>query len=99
MIAFIAGTLTSLHLHVLPDGRVVVHSHAQPESDSGTRHNHTDQEYKFFAALSQLTGKATETHYVAFECGNDGLHYAVVDQPVTYGEYWLPIRPARAPPR
>lgn len=58
---FSAVSLISLHLHFLPDGRVVAHSHSH--SDTGNRtggdHDHTQQEYTVIGAVAHFLSKFT----------------------------------------
>ncbi|MFH1688278.1 MAG: hypothetical protein ABIE70_12255 [bacterium] len=53
--AFNAAFYTGLHLHVLPDGRTVVHSHPVNRNEEGeNRHQHSEQEYVVLASLAKL---------------------------------------------
>ena len=61
---FVTANVTGLHLHVLPDGRVVVHSHpVDRDGEGGSRHRHTEHEYAVLSAL----GKPLQVH--SFETG------------------------------
>jgi hypothetical protein len=53
---FVLVSATSLHYHVLPDGRLVVHSHpVDGPSEGGGRHDHTPGEYILVkAAVSSI---------------------------------------------
>jgi len=52
---FIAASVICLHLHVLPDGRVVVHSHPlHKDEDNGSKHQHTAHQYAILTALGNL---------------------------------------------
>ena len=64
---FMAATLLSMHVHVLPDGRMITHSHAVPESGSEGSHTHTDQDYQFIGAINQTISKVTLTYDIALE--------------------------------
>lgn len=47
-----AACVLGLHLHVLPDGRPVVHSHpVDPGSKEGNRHQHSAHERAIIAGL------------------------------------------------
>jgi len=54
IVIFITASVLGLHLHVLPDGRVVVHSHPVDGGDEGrSRHQHTEHEYAVLSALGR----------------------------------------------
>lgn len=55
----VAGTV-ALHLHVLPDGRIVVHNHTSRD-DAGSKrgHSHTDRDYQFISHITSLLTKST----------------------------------------
>ncbi len=55
--AFQVALFSSLHLHVLTDGRVTVHSHAVPDTRSGESHQHSAKELPFLQALNRLLDK------------------------------------------
>lgn len=55
IISFKATSLITLHSHVLPDGRIIAHSHPLPgSSDHEERHKHTSWEYIIFDAVGHL---------------------------------------------
>ena len=58
---FSAASLVSLHLHILPDGRVVVHSHSHSDTGNktGRHHNHTQREYTVLSAVNHALSKFT----------------------------------------
>lgn len=61
---FDTAYVLGLHLHVLPDGRVVAHSHPVDRSEeSGSQHQHTKQDY----AVLSVFGRLLEVH--AFAAG------------------------------
>nr|MBN2277282.1 hypothetical protein [candidate division Zixibacteria bacterium] len=45
---------SNLHLHTLPDGRIIVHSHAYPDHNSNGRHNHSHQEFTLYQTLAHI---------------------------------------------
>ena len=52
---FRTAIFLTLHVHVLPDGRVVVHSHpVDKEEEQKSHHEHTDSEYALLTALGHL---------------------------------------------
>lgn len=51
---FSAASLFSLHLHVLPGGRVVIHSHPLPDDNDEHSHNHSQQEYVALEAATRI---------------------------------------------
>lgn len=52
---FNTAYVSSFHLHVLPNGRVVVHSHpVDGDEENGSRHQHTGHEYVILSALGSL---------------------------------------------
>ena len=60
LVGYMAAAITSLHLHVLPDGRIFVHSHAtENTSDSNRGHSHSDKDYQFINHYSSLFKKST----------------------------------------
>ncbi len=61
---FISSNFYSIHMHVLPDGRVVVHSHPvghddAEESKDHRHHSHTKKEYIIYGIYSHALYKAT----------------------------------------
>ncbi|MEA1981828.1 MAG: hypothetical protein U9N54_12790 [candidate division Zixibacteria bacterium] len=48
----------NLHLHILPDGRTIVHSHSLPDNNSDNNHDnnhdHSQQEITFYKAFSRI---------------------------------------------
>jgi hypothetical protein len=57
LMGFSAASLLSLHIHVLPNGRVVAHSHPHSDDDSEHQHHHTAQEF----VVLQVAGRTLET--------------------------------------
>ena len=57
LIGFGGASLSTLHVHVLPDGRLVAHSHPLPDDEGGHEHGHTQQEY----VAIQAAARALET--------------------------------------
>ena len=54
-VGFIAASVICLHLHVLPDGRVVVHNHpVHKDEENGSKHQHTADQYAILTALGNL---------------------------------------------
>jgi len=53
--AFQFTYLANLHLHILPDGRVVTHSHptTHDDNDNGA-HHHSQYEYAFLNAMGKI---------------------------------------------
>jgi len=52
IIGFKATSLITLHIHILPDGRVVAHSHPLPgNQDDDSKHKHTPHEYVILNAV------------------------------------------------
>jgi len=50
-----AAYLTGLHTHLLPDGRVIVHSHHTPKTEGASgHHQHSAEEYAIFNAIGNL---------------------------------------------
>ncbi len=58
---FIGASIISMHIHILPDGRVIVHSHATESSSSGESnggsHSHTGKEYMLIHSVSRIFDK------------------------------------------
>lgn len=58
---FQAGNFNTLHVHVLSDGRVVVHSHTLPDSGpskSSRSHTHSHKDFVYVAAINKLLHKS-----------------------------------------
>ena len=51
---FSAVSLVTLHYHVLANGQVVAHSHPLPDSNQGSSHKHTRQQYAELDAAGQM---------------------------------------------
>lgn len=52
---FQTAYISNLHVHVLPDGRIVAHSHpVERDSKSGSGHQHLQYEYSYLNALGKL---------------------------------------------
>jgi len=49
----------NMHLHTLPNGRVIVHSHPAGDEGKGGRseHSHSDLEFTFLAHVGKIPGK------------------------------------------
>ena len=57
-----AGTIVSMHLHVMPDGRVIVHSHPHDDDTSNPakqHHSHDQKNYLLYGHVSTLLDKVT----------------------------------------
>ena len=53
--SFSVASVLSLHLHILPDGRAVVHSHPfKKDRGEGARHHHTDHDYAVISVLAKV---------------------------------------------
>lgn len=44
LVGFGGATLSTLHVHIMPDGRIVAHSHPLPDGDGKHEHRHSQQE-------------------------------------------------------
>ncbi len=66
-IGYQVATLSSLHLHLLPDGTIVVHSHATRHTGSSGKHQHTDNEYFTLNALTRSLDQGFELTVCDFE--------------------------------
>ena len=93
-----AAALLSMHLHVLPDGRMIVHSHAVPESDSEGSHTHTDQDYQFIGAINQTISKVTLTYVIALEIIDGSPRRHILPEFTDYIEREPPVQSGRSPP-
>lgn len=70
IVIFITANVLGLHLHVLPDGRVVVHSHPVDGGDEGkSRHQHTEHEYAVLSALR----RPLQVHSLEAGCSTVGI--------------------------
>lgn|GEM_PF-6119302 len=67
---FCTASLLSLHLHILPGGRVVAHSHPLPDNGDEHSHDHTQQEYVALGKIAQIL-EADE-----LSCGGGLLFFA-----------------------
>jgi len=51
---FVTANVHGLHVHVLPEGREVVHSHpVDGDEEGGSRHQHTEHDYAVLSALAK----------------------------------------------
>ncbi len=58
---FQVGSFHTLHVHVLSDGRVVVHSHVLPDSGSSKSsksHSHSHKDFAYVSAINKLLHKS-----------------------------------------
>jgi hypothetical protein len=55
------SAVATMHIHVLPDGRIVVHSHptTNDAGGEGESHSHSDSELSFLAQVSRLFDNST----------------------------------------
>ena len=95
---FIAVIPLSMHLHELPDGRMIVHSHAVPESDSGGNHTHSDQDYQFIGAIGNSIHKVTALCVVVFEVPKSTPQQYAGSESAGYIEHEVSIQSGRSPP-
>lgn len=62
LVGYSAAALTSLHVHILPDGRAVFHSHPSgnehSENPENKQHSHTNSEYLFINHYTSLLNNA-----------------------------------------
>ena len=54
LVGFGAACVSTLHVHALPDGRLVAHSHPMPYGEGGHKHGHSQQEYAAVQAVSKV---------------------------------------------
>jgi hypothetical protein len=57
IIGYIFSTVATMHIHELPDGRFIVHSHPyDPDTEDGgkSKHTHTRKEYTIIGILNYL---------------------------------------------
>ena len=95
---FIAVIPLSMHLHELPDGRMIVHSHASPESDSGGNHTHTDQDYQFIRAIGNSIHKMIAPCLVLFEITESTQQLFAAPESAGYIEHEVSVQLSRSPP-
>ena len=89
----------NLHMHVLPDGRIEIHSHSLPGQSSRKEHQHSQQEVTVYKAF----GKILESDAFVFDCMTD-FDLNVIDVfdnhlCSKYSEVYIPLDNERAPPR
>ena len=84
---FSAASLVSLHIHVLPDGRVVSHSHSHSDTDdrTGRDHGHNQREYTVLSAVTHFLSKIT----FAAVCTRV-LFYELYDIVIVGSDFYLP---------
>ena len=95
---FIAVIPLSMHLHELPDGRMIVHSHAVPETDSGGNHTHSDQDYQVIRAIGNSIHKMTALCVVVFEVPQSTPQRYTGSECAGYIEREVSVRSGRSPP-
>ncbi|MBD3401752.1 hypothetical protein GF420_02565 [candidate division GN15 bacterium] len=80
--AFQAASVLGLHVHVLPNGRVVVHSHPMDRDASGrSTHQHTEHDF----AVLNAVGKVLQTDFPHF-CVSTSPEFEASFQVVTSAE-------------
>jgi hypothetical protein len=95
---FIAVVPMSMHLHELPDGRMIVHSHAVPESDSGGNHTHSDQDYQVIGAIGNSIHRVTVACVVVFEVPKCTPQRYAGSESAGYIEREVSVQSGRSPP-
>ncbi len=97
ILAFLFIVYFYMHLHVLPDGRIVAHSHALPRTDpSGNSHQHTNLElfvFNQFSGMKSLLAGAVLLFIAALFLAS---FFYISTSPITQVEYAPFSR--RAPP-
>ena len=96
--SFQAVRLTTMHLHVLEDGRIVVHSHTLPNSESKDNHKHTDQDYQHFAAIGKLIINAIVTQTVTIEVKDNPFTQNSPYRSSICHDYHHSVQTGRSPP-
>ena len=95
---FIAVIPLSMHLHELPDGRMIVHSHAVPDTDSGGHHTHSDQDYQVIGAIGNSIHRVTVSCVVVFEVPQSISQRCADSEFVGYIEREVSVQSGRSPP-
>ena len=88
---FITVSVISIHLHVLPDGRIVAHSHQTDRGEENdSKHEHTPNQYAILTALGNLfqgydlplywtLTPITLVFFWTYYYNNDTISYLVVE--------------------
>ena len=61
LIGFMVSVSVSMHIHILPDGRIIVHSHTTERTDTNdsgqSNHSHTGKEFTLVHSLTHIFDK------------------------------------------
>ena len=95
---FIAVIPMSMHLHELPDGRMIVHSHAVPDTDSEGNHSHSDQDYQVIGAIGNSINRVTAPCVVVFEVPESTPQRYAGSESAGYIEREVSVQSGRSPP-
>ena len=90
---------SNLHLHILPDGRTIVHSHSLPENNSDNNHDHSQQDITFYKAFSRIfeVGNNIDSYFEPFILFVLGiLDNCII---IEYLSVYISFDTGRAPPR
>ena len=89
-----------LHIHVLPDGRVIVHSHASPFQDDGTTgtpHSHTKADFLLFYSIA-IIALIFYAIVLSILYNHRTTRFGRLHQKIIHSQYIHSCHPLRAPP-
>jgi mannose/fructose/N-acetylgalactosamine-specific phosphotransferase system component IID len=102
LIGFMVSVTVSLHIHVLPDGRIIAHSHTTERTDSGgsggNNHSHTGKEFTLVHSLTNILDKLTFAIIPALLFTAAIILVINIFHTIRYLSRYHSIYPNRAPP-
>lgn len=92
-----------VHIHILPDGRVIEHAHPYKTSDKNSapqsNHHHTSQEFLLLSHIYHLFSKAYTLFIVMLFLGRFFCKYYPPESKTSYSVSKKRVKSSRAPPQ
>ncbi len=89
-----------LHIHVLPDGRIIVHSHISPfhnDETSGTQHSHSKADFLLFYSIA-IIALVFYAIVLAILYSPRSIRFWRRQKDKIHSQYSQSCQPQRAPP-
>lgn len=98
LVGYGVSSLLNLHIHVLPDGTIVAHSHPIPDEEGGHKHKHSHKEFEAIkAAVNALTTGGLTSHCCLQESiDSSSYNHAYIESPDFCSS--IPTSSERSPP-